>query len=55
MSKGKNVILVVVDRFTKYSHFIALSHTYTTKYVVDIYMNHVFNYLSLLLIGILSL
>jgi hypothetical protein len=42
MSKGKNVILVVVNRFTKYSHFIALSHPYTTKDEVDIYMNHVF-------------
>jgi hypothetical protein len=42
MSKGKNVILVVVDRFTKYSHFIALSHPYTTKDVVDLYMTHVF-------------
>lgn len=25
-SEGKEVIMVVVDRFTKYSHFIPLSH-----------------------------
>jgi hypothetical protein len=42
MSKGKNVILVVEDRFTKYSHFIALSHPNRTKDVADLYMTHVF-------------
>jgi hypothetical protein len=25
-SKGKEVILVVVDKFNKYSHFMALTH-----------------------------
>lgn len=41
-SQGKNVILVVVDRFTKYSHFLALSHSYTAKEVVDLDMDNVF-------------
>jgi hypothetical protein len=27
---GKSVILTVVDHFSKYAHFIALSHPYTT-------------------------
>lgn len=41
-SKGKNVILVVVYRFTKYSHFIAISHPYTAQDIVDTYIIHVF-------------
>jgi hypothetical protein len=28
---GKSVILTVVDRFSKYPHFIALSHSYTAS------------------------
>jgi len=27
--RGKSVILTVVDRFSKYAHFIALSHPYS--------------------------
>jgi hypothetical protein len=30
-SEGKDVILVVVDRFTKYAHFLPLSHPYNVK------------------------
>lgn len=33
-SHGKDVILVVVDRFTKYSHFLTLSHPFTVQDVV---------------------
>lgn len=40
--KGKDVILVVVDRFTKYAHFIALSHPYTVQQVVQLFMDQIF-------------
>jgi hypothetical protein len=32
-SAGKTTIMVVVDRLTKYSHFMSLSHPYTAKKV----------------------
>lgn len=41
-SQGFEVSLVVVDRLTKYVHFIPISHPYTTAMVVSLYMNYVF-------------
>ena len=41
-SAGMNVVLVVVDRFTKYAHFIALSHPFTVIIVAKAYLDHVF-------------
>ena len=41
-SSGKNVIMVVVDRLTKYGHFIALSHPFTLSIVASAYMDYVF-------------
>lgn len=32
-SQGKKVIMVVVDRFSKYAHFVALAHPYTAPTV----------------------
>jgi hypothetical protein len=40
-SEGKDVIMVVVDRFTKYSHFVALNHPYTAKVVAKEFMNSI--------------
>ena len=37
-SQGFKVILVVVDRLTKYVHFIPISHPYTTAKVASLYM-----------------
>ncbi|XP_038972753.1 uncharacterized protein LOC103696780 isoform X1 [Phoenix dactylifera] len=40
-SKGKNVILVIVDRLTKYAHFLAISHPYTAGEVAALFVNQV--------------
>jgi hypothetical protein len=41
-SGGKTVILVVVDRLTRYAHFIPLSHPYTAQSVAQAFVNGVF-------------
>ena len=38
----KEVVIVVVDRLTKFVHFVALSLPYTTSKVAALYMQHVF-------------
>jgi hypothetical protein len=37
-----NCILVVVDKFTRYIHFIPLSHPYTTSSMAHFFMSHIY-------------
>ncbi|GAU42300.1 hypothetical protein TSUD_136860 [Trifolium subterraneum] len=40
-SKGFEAILVVVDRLSKYSHFIPLKHPYTAKSIAEIFCREI--------------
>jgi hypothetical protein len=41
-SKGYNCILVVVDLFSKYNHFLALKHPFTALSVAKLFMQHIY-------------
>ncbi|GKE37349.1 ty3-gypsy retrotransposon protein, partial [Tanacetum coccineum] len=41
-SQGKSVIFVVVDRLSKYAHFMALSHPYTASSVAQVFLDTVY-------------
>jgi hypothetical protein len=38
---GKSVILTVIDRFSKYAHFIALGHPYTVTSVARAFFDDI--------------
>ena len=41
-SAGKDVVMVVVDRLSKYAHFIALSHPFTTLTIAQAFMDGIY-------------
>jgi len=41
-SQGKDTILVIVDRLSKYAHFVSLSHPYTAMTVAQAYLDHAY-------------
>lgn len=40
-SRGKDVILVVVDRLTKYAHFLPLAHPYNVQKIADLFFDNI--------------
>ena len=42
MSNGKSVIMVIVDRLSKYAHFMALSHPFTASQVAQVFLDGVY-------------
>lgn len=40
-SNGFSVILVIVDRLTKYAHFIPVKHPYTTASIAQLFLDHI--------------
>jgi hypothetical protein len=41
-SSGHNCILVIVDKFSKYAHFLSLAHPFIAFQVALLYMNNIF-------------
>ena len=41
-SEGKEVIFVVVDRFSKYAYFMALIHPFSASSVAKVFMDNVY-------------
>ena len=40
-SERRDCIMVVVDRFTKYAHFLSLTHPYTAQEVAKLFLDQV--------------
>ena len=41
-SEGKDVIMVIVDRFSKYAYYMALSHHYTAPTIARAFIDNVY-------------
>ena len=45
-SEGKSVIMVVVDRLTKYAHFCAFSHLFNASTIAATFMEQFRSYME---------
>lgn len=41
-SEGQDIILVVIDRYSKYAHFIALAHPFTASQIARVFMDTIY-------------
>jgi hypothetical protein len=41
-SNSMDCILVVVDNISKYSHFLSLSHPFTTAKIAKLFLDHIY-------------
>lgn len=39
---GKPIIFVVIDRLTKYAHFLAFTHPFLAKNVAQLFLNNLY-------------
>lgn len=42
LSNHKDLILVAMDRLTKYGHFLALKHPFTAQHVADVFLLEIY-------------
>jgi transposase InsO family protein len=42
LSAGKNCVMVVVDKFSKYSHFVPLKHPFSAASVAQVFMQQIY-------------
>jgi hypothetical protein len=42
VSEGKDKIFVVVDRLTKYAHFMAIKKSYSAKEIAEIFCKNIY-------------